>query len=225
MSTCSEKPYTLFAISAELVRTKDIGLFVNELAQYCLQFNLSGLYPNKPTVPCAYNYMCREFRPLEKYPNDPFPIKLHENSRVLSFYKQIFGHEPIMASSTSSYSSTFNDQESRDIWASSTTSSYYPSSTYEYATGDSIYIDPSRQRDNQSFQINKGNHFPTNLDLKLFLIIILTLMIVSTVIGNILVCLSVILVPKLRLPSNYLLVSFMRLKIKGGPCPQSRNFF
>ncbi len=45
------------------------------------------------------------------------------------------------------------------------------------------------------------------LDIRIVLTILLTLMIISTVIGNILVCLSVILVRKLRHPSNYLLVS------------------
>ena len=39
------------------------------------------------------------------------------------------------------------------------------------------------------------------------MIIVLSIMIVSTIIGNILVCLSVVLVKKLRHPSNYLLVS------------------
>nr|XP_046918039.1 5-hydroxytryptamine receptor-like [Dermatophagoides farinae] len=46
-----------------------------------------------------------------------------------------------------------------------------------------------------------------NPNLKITLIVLLSLMIVCTVIGNILVCLSVILVRKLRHPSNYLLVS------------------
>lgn len=50
----------------------------------------------------------------------------------------------------------------------------------------------------------------SNPDLRILLIIFLSLMIVSTVIGNILVCLSVILVRKLRHPSNYLLVGFER---------------
>ncbi|KAH9402838.1 5-hydroxytryptamine receptor 7 [Tyrophagus putrescentiae] len=42
-------------------------------------------------------------------------------------------------------------------------------------------------------------------NIRIMLTILLTLMIISTVIGNILVCLSVILVRKLRHPSNYLL--------------------
>ena len=39
------------------------------------------------------------------------------------------------------------------------------------------------------------------------MIIVLSVMIVTTIVGNILVCLSVVLVKKLRHPSNYLLVS------------------
>ena len=39
------------------------------------------------------------------------------------------------------------------------------------------------------------------------IILVLSVMIVTTIVGNILVCLSVVLVKKLRHPSNYLLVS------------------
>ena len=48
--------------------------------------------------------------------------------------------------------------------------------------------------------------FFLSLELEVFLIISLGLMIIATIIGNILVCLSVVLVRKLRHPSNYLLV-------------------
>ncbi|UXI15157.1 hypothetical protein NH340_JMT01100 [Sarcoptes scabiei] len=47
----------------------------------------------------------------------------------------------------------------------------------------------------------------SNSNLRVTLIVLLSLMIVCTIVGNILVCLSVILVRKLRHPSNYLLVS------------------
>ncbi|KAH9417363.1 5-hydroxytryptamine receptor 7 [Dermatophagoides pteronyssinus] len=55
--------------------------------------------------------------------------------------------------------------------------------------------------------LNNNNDGYLNPNLKITLIVLLSLMIVFTVIGNILVCLSVILVRKLRHPSNYLLVS------------------
>lgn len=46
-----------------------------------------------------------------------------------------------------------------------------------------------------------------NTELEALLVASLGLMIIATIIGNILVCLSVVLVRKLRHPSNYLLVS------------------
>lgn len=52
--------------------------------------------------------------------------------------------------------------------------------------------------------------FPSLLPLtgvQVVVVVVLGVMIVTTIVGNILVCLSVLLVKKLRHPSNYLLVS------------------